>query len=249
MSFVTRLEAGYSNIPGEQLFRVRYPTGGTWYTIQLTRGFYPHRQALLEAIQDAFDAESLPITIVHDFPGRCYRLASSGSNFDLEFTTAEGYGVTGIRQYMGLDATYSNVDSITGSACDCVLHLPDSPTDEVFTIVPNRVANFSDDGRVGAALINRSVRYSCTLTWDYDHHDVFRSFWAWVAQSRKLCFWRRFDSAGAAINQYVANPLLGDAGFKWLALDRDTSNDLDAPTARPLNWGNTKTISGVIYGI
>lgn len=249
MSTATRLEAPLVVVPDEVLFRVRYPhTVGTWYEASLEDGFYPHRQAAYEALTGVFSAQGVPVYFDEAFTSRTTRIQTSGDNFDVEFSPYETTGNTTIRQWLGIGGDFYN-QSVVSGVSTASIYLDCPPYDESYYIDLLRSASVSDNGRVGASLIQRGVGYTCTIEWDLDEHAEMETFWPWVLLTRKLTIHRRFNKQSSAATLYVANPLLGDLGFKLLYLDNLSEDSLDSPTQEPNVWGHRRTISGVIYGI
>jgi len=249
MPAYTRLEVPFVQVPGIDLMRVRYPaTVGAWIDMSLPLGTYPHKQAWIEAWNTAFSGDGRPLTMSEDYTTGTITLGSSGSNFDLSFDLAETAGNAIMRSWAGFPLqTYSDVASISFSP-PTTLILDSPPTAEEYEIRVVRKAAFGDDGRVGAVLTGRHLAYACTVRMDNDEHAGWLTFATWLSRCRQLCLWRRFDPLSGASVQYVANPYLGDTGFKYLFLD-ESEDLLDNPEQTPAITGHTVGLSGVIYGV
>jgi len=244
MSIVTRIEAGFVNVPSEPICTITYPTGVTAYDMVLGRAWYPHRQAVIEAVNAWFTAESLPLTIAEDYSTGILTITTSANNFDLDVNdNSNGYAWFGMSSNQANKATVSFATSTQIMAIDCPIY------DESYSLVLNRAANFADNGRVGAALINRYMKYDFAMYLTNTEHAAFTSFWPWISQTRKFCIFRRWDSSKTPAQNYLLEPLHGSDGFKLLFLDQSTADALDNPAQEPFVNGHSFTMSGILYGV
>jgi hypothetical protein len=244
MSIVTRIEAGFVNVPSEHICVIVYPSGGLRYGMVLGRAWYPHRQAVIEAVNAWFTSESLPLTMSENYATGDFAIVTSANNFDLEVNdNSNGF------EWFGMGSDANNTSSVTFDTSTQIMAIDCPIYDETYSLVLNRAANFADNGRVGAALINRYMKYDFAMYLTNTEHSAFVDFWPWISQTRKLCIFRRWDSSKTPAQNYLLEPLHGSDGFKLLFLDQSTADALDNPAQEPFVNGHSFTMSGILYGV